>query len=73
MRLQKVGDTADRITWPIAADDRPGQGIRTTRPTAWRLSTYRCAAAGCAVVAVTVAAGDDDLLDHAGAVSPPGQ
>src|SRR5271156_4882086 len=35
----------------------------------WRaLLDYSGLTAGCAVVAVTVAAGDDDLLDHAGAI-----
>ncbi len=35
----------------------------------WRaLLEYSHLTAGCAVVAVTVAAGDDDLLDHAGAI-----
>jgi TetR/AcrR family transcriptional regulator, lmrAB and yxaGH operons repressor len=35
----------------------------------WReLLEYSRLTAGCAVVAVTVAAGDDDLLDHAGAI-----
>ncbi|HEY2213728.1 MAG TPA: TetR/AcrR family transcriptional regulator, partial [Acidimicrobiales bacterium] len=35
----------------------------------WRaLLEYSHLTAGCAVVAVTVAAGDDDLLDHAGTI-----
>jgi len=40
----------------------------------WRgLLDYSRLTAGCAVIAVTVAANDDDLLDHAGTIFEIGQ